>query len=370
MGEPIRILQMIGSLNVGGSQAMIINLYKNIDRTKVQFDFILDHPKETYFKDTVMELGAKVYEMPTFTGKNYFQVRKAWKDFFVSHPEYRVLHSHVRSYASIYIPIAKKYGVKTIIHSHSTSNGSGFSSLIKKILQYPLRYQADYFMGCSKEAGEWLFGKKIANSDKYNIIKNAIHANDYRYNSKYEDEYRKKLGLINSSVYIHIGRFHKSKNHEFLLDVFKKIKEVQTNAILLLVGDGELRDEIVNKISLLNLEDSVLILGNRNDVPKILQVADVCLFPSLWEGLGIVAIEAQAAGVPCICSFGVPEEVAITNECYFLPLDEIMWVNKAVLLKKDRRDTYLEVVKAGYDICMSSKWMERFYLDKILVDKM
>jgi len=157
----IRVLQMIGSLNIGGSQAMILNLYEAIDRTKVQFDFILDEPTQRELADRVIQLGGKIYEMPKFTGKNYFEVKRAWKSFFAEHPEYKILHSHVRSYASIYFPIARKYGVATIIHSHSTSNGSGLKSLAKAMLQRPIRHMADYLFACSSASGQWLYGKKV-----------------------------------------------------------------------------------------------------------------------------------------------------------------------------------------------------------------
>ena len=152
---------MIGSLEMGGSQAMVMALYRAVDKEKVQFDFIVDSDKENVFVEEIQKLGGKIFRFPKFNGKNYLQIRSAWKSFFWEHPEYKVLHSHVRSYASLYLPIAKSFGVKTIIHSHNTSNGHGVTALGKKILQYPLRFQADYFFGCSELAGQWLFGKKV-----------------------------------------------------------------------------------------------------------------------------------------------------------------------------------------------------------------
>ena len=175
----IRVLQMIGTLGIGGSQSFVMNLYRNIDRNNIQFDFIVDHPNLDYYVNEIESLGGKVYYFPTFTGSNIVQVIKVWNQFFKEHPEYKIMHSHVRSYASIYIPIAKKYGLKTIIHSHSLSNGSGIKAMIKNILQLPLRYEADYFFSCSLEAGKWLFGKKVCMTDKFKIVFGMLPNNNF-----------------------------------------------------------------------------------------------------------------------------------------------------------------------------------------------
>ena len=360
--EPIRILHMIGSLEIGGSQAMVINLYRAMDRSKVQFDFIVDHPDRMALEETVKALGAKIYVVPTFVGTNIVAVTKAWNKFFQEHPEYKILHSHVRSYASVYLPIAKKYGLKTIIHSHSTSNGSGLKSLIKATLQYPLRFQADYFFSCSKEAGVWLFGKRIVSSDRHYIVKNAIDAGAYRCNEETRKNYIQDLGLDDKVVYAHVGRFHPAKNHSFLLRVFKRIYSVCPNAILMLVGDGELRTDIERQIDELGIREAVILLGNRHDIPKVLQAADFFLFPSLWEGLGIVAVEAQAAGLGCICSDQVPRLVKVTENCQFLPLDEDAWVKAALDASKERTDTYEQIVDVGYDVHTTAKKLQEFYV--------
>lgn len=356
-----RVLHMIGSLNIGGSQAMIMNLYRNIDREQIQFDFILDHPEQLYFAEEVKALGGKIYFVPEFVGTNLPGVRKAWHQFFKEHPEYKILHSHVRSYASVYLPIAKKHGLKTIIHSHSTSNGSGIASVAKKILQYPLRFQADYFMGCSEESGRWLFGEKIVNSDKYYLLKNAIDANAFRYNPEKRIECRKLLGIGDEKVFVHVGRFHPAKNHMFLLDVYSEIHRRNQKTILMLVGDGDLKEAIQTKIQELHLTDSVMMLGNRNDVPELLQVADCFLFPSLYEGLGIVAIEAQAAGLPCICSESVPRLVNVSDDCYFVPFDVTQWVEVSANTRTTRMDMYQKIAEQGFDVKESAKWLMNFY---------
>ena len=180
----IRILQMIGSLNVGGSQTMILNIYRNIDREQMQFDFILDHPDETYFADDVKALGGRIFTLPVFRGTNAGEVRRDWNNFLYSHPDYHVLHSHVRSYASLYLPVAKKHGLKTIIHSHNISNGTGMTATVKDILQKPLRYQADVLMACSTEAGRWLYGDKAVQSDRFLFVPNAVDTSLFRPDSE------------------------------------------------------------------------------------------------------------------------------------------------------------------------------------------
>lgn len=359
----IRVLHMIGNLDIGGSQMMVLNLYKAIDKTQIQFDFVVDSVEKMALAEDVKAMGAKIYVMPKFNGVNVSEIRKSWKNFFLEHPEYKILHSHVRSYASLFVPVAKKQGVKTIVHSHSTSNGKGISSLVKMILQYPLRYQADYFFGCSDKAGEWLFGKKIVQSKKYFCLKNAIDVQKFKYNPQIRQEYRKELKVMDKIVYMHVGRFHPAKNHEFLLRVFYEVKKRKTNAVLVLVGDGEIRSNIEKMITDLGLVDSVILLGNRNDISSLLQAADYFLFPSKWEGFPVTLVEAQASGLPCFVSDTITEEAVITKLARKLPIDngEECWLNAIVENKMNRKDTSEDIKKSGFDINVTAKWLLVFY---------
>jgi len=371
VGGPIRVLHMIGNLDVGGSQALVMNLYRKIDRQRLQFDFVIDRADRNYFVPEIESMGGRVFVLPQFKGYNVAQIKKAWDSFLTEHTEYRILHSHVRSYASLYLPVAKRHGLVTVVHSHSTSNGDGLGALVKRILQYPIRYQADFFFGCSKEAGEWLFGRKAASGDRYRLVKNAIDAKAYVFNKELRLEYREKLGVSESRVYIHVGRLHESKNHPFLLEAFAKIKRISDNSVLLLVGDGEKRASVEERIRELGLSDSVMLLGSRSDIPALLFAADCFLFPSLWEGLGIAAIEAQAASLPCICSDSIPREVSVTDLCSFLPVsdrepDSLLWAEKAVSLEGERRDRSAEITKAGFDMNDTAEKLTEFYLKNSL----
>lgn len=362
-GTMIRVLHMIGSLNVGGSQAMVMNLYRNIDRSRIQFDFISDHPGQVFFADEIRKLGGIIYEMPTFRGTNIIQVRQAWDKFFTEHSEYGILHSHVRSYASVYLPIAKAHGVKTIIHSHSTSNGSGALALVKRILQFPLRYQADYFFSCSQIAGEWLFGRRITESDRYYMLQNAIRLKDYKMDNAVRSAVRREIKAENKKVFGHVGRLYESKNHEYLMEVFKGIHSAMPDSVLMIVGDGALRPQIEGKIRELGLQDSVILMGMRSDVSHMLMAMDCFLFPSKWEGLPVTVVEAQAAGLPCFVSDTVTKDVGISELVTYLPIDEgaEVWSNAVLSSDLSRKDVSKEIIKAGFDIGTSVAWLSEFY---------
>ena len=365
MDKPIRVLQMTASLYHGGSQNMIINLYKAIDRNKVQFDFIIDHPELIDLKPVVESLGAKVYAMPTFKGANIAEVKKAWNNFFNEHPEYKIIHSHSRSYASIYLKIARQHGLKTIIHSHNTSNGSGIKSKIKDLLQLNLRNTADYFFSCSLDSGKWLFGDKIVNSDKFHIINNSIDATKFAYNEEIRKKYRNELSIENNIVYIQVGEFIEQKNHIFTIELFRQLINKQPNAKLLLVGTGEYLENIKQLANDYNLYENIIFLGKRDDVNNLLQAADCYLMPSNYEGLSLAAIEAQASGIKCLLSDKCSKDVNITNSIEFLPLDTNKWLEACTDTDCVRKDRSKEIINMGYDVNTTAKWLQDFYLDII-----
>lgn len=361
--EPIRVLQMIASFTRGGSQSVVMNLYRNIDKSKIQFDFIVDHPEYSGYEEEIKELGGRIFVMPSFKGTNIIEVKKAWNELFANHPEYKILHTHSRSYASIYLPIAKKYGVKTIIHSHSTSNGKGITSIAKNIMQYSLRYQADYYMACSKDSGKWLFGNKVINSNNFYILNNAIDTNKYIFNEGVRKRYRKEFNIKDEKVFIQVGNYIKTKNHIFTIKCFEELLKIDYNCKLYFVGAGDstIQNEIKNIIKKKKLKDRIVMLDVRNDVDKLLQMADCYLMPSIYEGISLAAIEAQASGIKCLLSNCVSKDVKITDNCKFIPLNKNEW---AYEMQKDttiRKDNYEAIVKAGYDINVTSKWLMDFY---------
>ena len=339
-------------------------LYRAIDRNNVQFDFVIDSDKVNVFGEEIQQLGGRIFHFPKFNGKNYSQVRSFWDKFFTEHPEYKVLHSHVRSYASLYIPIAKKHGVKTIIHSHNTSNGQGLEAIGKKILQYPLRFQADYFFGCSEIAGQWLFGEKIVSSDRYFMLKNAVDLERFSYRQKIRDTVRQELEVDEKTLLVgHVGRMHPQKNHRFLINFFAQIAESRDNVKLLLLGDGELREEISKQIQEMGLQERVLMLGLRKNVEAYFSAMDCLVLPSVHEGLPVVIVEAQASGLPCLVSDTVTKEVQLSELVRYLPIDggEAPWVDAVLSLAPVREDVSEKIRNSGFCIKASSRWLCDFY---------
>lgn len=370
MSADIRILHMIGSLGIGGSQAFIMNIYRKIDRNRIQFDFIVDSFENNYYADEIEKMGGKIYFFPKFDGKNYFKIKRFWQLFFTQHKEYKILHSHVRSYAALYLPIARSFGVKTVIHSHSNSNGKGILAFVKGVLQFPLRYQADYYMACSREAGEWLFGKKVCCSGNFQVINNAIDVTKYIFNDQVRKDTRAKLGIRDEFVLGYLARVTGAKNPLFVIDTMYELLQFIPDAKLLFVGDGELLPAVKKKVEELRIERNVLITGARTDVGHLLNAMDCYILPSIWEGLGISIIEAQAAGLPCICSEAIHEEAIITKlvQRYSLSLGAKYWAKKIYIINKNRKkrkDMSKAIKCAGFDVTLNIDELVKIY-NKIL----
>lgn len=364
MNKPIRVLQVLGRLDRGGAEMMIMNLYRNIDRKKIQFDFVIHTNEECDFSQEVYDLGGKIHNIPRYTGKNHLAYKKSWRELFEKYPEYKIVHGHMRSTASIYIKIAKKYGLNTIVHSHSTSSrGSRIEQLVKNILQIPIRYIADYYLACSLDAGKWLFGNNIQDKSNFLIIKNAIDLNEFNYDSKIRQQIRKKYNIENKMVLGHVGNFTTAKNHLFLLDVFFELQKKRDDVILILIGDGELKEKIQKKISNLGIESKVIRLGSSGKVNNYLQAMDLFLFPSIFEGLGIAAIEAQATGLPCVISENIPNEVCITNLVRKISISSYdKWVEYLLMVEPKRVDCTNDIIENGYEIRSQVKKLQSFYL--------
>ena len=228
--KPIRVLHVLGYFDRGGAESMVMNLYRSIDRNKVQFGFVVHGDRIGAFEDEVRQMGADIFRVPDYTGINHIQYKKAWRDIFSNHPEYSVVHGHVRSTANIYLNMAKRFDLKTIAHSHSTSSGSGLAAQVKNIFQYGIRQHADEFIACSTDAGQWLFGEKICNSNHFHILNNAIDTQDYIFDPEIRKKIRRELHASDKFLIGHVGRFHEAKNHSYLIDIFYECLKVQDGA--------------------------------------------------------------------------------------------------------------------------------------------
>lgn len=364
----IRVLHYIGSLDFGGSQAFVMELYRNIDRDKVQFDFVTFPNVQGPLYNEILSLRGRIFECPKYNGLNHLKFAEWWDDFLNDHLEYKVIHGHVRSVASIYLPIVRKHRRFAILHSHSASNGKGMSGIIKYFLQLPVRYQADYYMACSEEAGKWLFGNRVIHSNRYRTVPNAIDTDRFVYDAKERASIRQKYGMEDCFCIGHVGRFSEVKNHEFLLEILREVLESYNNVRLLLVGDGPIRAEIQKKVDNMGLSNYVIFAGARSDTEKYYQAMDVFVFPSLWEGFGIAVIEAQISGLHCIVSERVPEAVdvgagLVTRLNISNSREWAIELLKKQELAKNRQNHTVEVRNAGYDIRNSVTKMQTFYIE-------
>ena len=363
--KPIRILHVLGKLNRGGAETLVMNLYRKIDRRKFQFDFIvhLDNYEEGEYEKEILKLGGRIYSIPRYKFFNHFQYKRAWNQFFNNHKEYKIIHGHVRSTAAIYLKIAKKYGLKTISHSHSISSGRGIKAIIKNILQYNIRYVADYFMGCSKKANEWLFGKKVANSEKCMVLENGIEISNFLFNSDIRKEIREKLLVKEDEILIgHVGRFSPEKNHKFIMKVFKRLYDINSKYKLLLIGNGIEKKKVIKKYCNKKFMTNVICLNTVPDVYNYMQAMDLFILPSKYEGLGMVLIEAQFAGLKCIASKNVPTEVKITNNIKFEKLKISIWLKEITNIDISRNSDIINNKSKQYDINKTAKKLQDFYL--------
>lgn len=362
---------VVGKFGSGGAEALLMNLFRNIDRSQFVFDFAVHDDNDGFYGKEAKELGGKVYYFPKYKIFNGIKYRKCWKKFFKEHAkEYQIIHTHHSSSVSMILKIAKKFGLYTIAHSHSAGWDKSLMGLGNRLLSHGTRKVADHFFACSYEAAVAQFGKKVANDkSRCEIIKNGIPVNKYVYNESIRKLIRKELGVSdNVHLYGHVGRFTYAKNHQFLLKVYAEILKKDNNSKLLLIGGGDLKSNIISQIKELKLEDHVILAGEKNNVNDYLQAMDYFIFPSNYEGLGIVLIEAQASGLRCMKSDVIPNEVDITDLVSHMSLNESPsnWANKILEnIEYSRQNMAKFVEKSGYDIKTSVEHLSSFYLEII-----
>ena len=363
MEQPIRILHVVTYMGRGGLETMIMNYYRHIDRTKVQFDFLTHRDFHADYDDEIASLGGRIYHLPKLVpwSRHY---HRALDTFFEEHPEYKIVHVHQDCLSSVILKAAKKHGVPIrIAHSHSSSQDKNLKYLIKLYYKQQIPRYATQLFACGKEAGDWMLG-----GASYRIVNNAIDTKRYAHNAEKRKQMRKELSVAEDAFVIgHVGRFNAVKNHTFLLDIFTPTKEREQKAVLLLVGDGDLRAEMEQKAAALGISSHVIFTGIRSDVPDLLQAMDCFVFPSLYEGIPVTMVEAQAAGLPCIVSDGVPVECDKTGLIKHIPLSAspAHWVEEILKTQSHaRRNTSEQIIQAGYDIETNAQWLQNFYLEQ------
>lgn len=365
--EPIRVASVIGRYIGGGVEAVTINYYRNIDKNKVQLDFICDEDSTNIPYEEIERMGGKVIIIPSYS--KLFKYHKALKRV-LKEGNYKIIHSNINTLSVFSLFAAKCAGVPIrIAHSHSTTNKKEKKkNLMKQVLRPFSKVFATDYMCCSELAGRWLFGNKEYDKGNVYLLNNAIDLDKFKYNESLRKKKRKELGIKDNTLVIgHIGRFVAQKNHDFLIDIFDEIHKKNNNSILLLAGQGPLMEDIKNKVKELNLDDNVKFLGQRNDVNELYQAFDVFLLPSLYEGLPVVGVEAQAAGLLCYLSDDMTKETKVLDITKFMSLNNTPkeWADNILddVKKYKRIDTSKEMTAKNFNIKEEAKKLEEYYLN-------
>ena len=363
--QPIRVLQVVTIMNRGGLETMLMNYYRQIDRKKVQFDFMVHREERGHYDDEIESLGGKIYRMPQIRPGNYRKYFNLLNEFFSNHNEYKVVHSHNNENSSFVLRSAKRYNIPCrIAHSHLSDLGIDIKLPFRLYARFNMKDNPTKYFACSKNAGKWLFGEQR----EITVLNNAVNVSDFKYSEQIRNQIRKELKIEDQLVIGHIGRFNKQKNHEFLIDIFRVVREKYPDAILLLVGEGHLRTEIERKVDKLGLSSNVKFLGVREDIAQLMQAMDLFLFPSLFEGLPVVLVEAQAAGLNCIVSDSITSETDITGRIQFMNLNDPLteWVRRITTTTTEHADTSQILRSSGFDTETMANWLTDFYLENSL----
>lgn len=368
MGTVVRVAQIIGKLKNGGVESVIYNYYKNIDHNKFQFDFYIDADSDVEFPQELINMGAKCFVTPPY--QNIFSYVATLIKYFKIF-KYDIVHVNLNTLSIFPLFAAWATGVPVRInHNHSTAGkGETKRNMLKFILRPFAKLFATDFLACSEHAGRWLFGNNFYDRGNVTVLNNAIDFDHFKFNLSKRNELRQELDISDYFVIGHIGRFMSQKNHTFLVDIFNEIHKLDQKTFLLLIGDGELRVDIERKIESLGLGKYVKFIDTKPDISKYYQAMDVFCFPSLYEGLGIVTIEAQACNLPVIASTEVPKDIEITPYVEFVSLDKptSIWAKKVLACKTfSRANANLKLVNCSFNIKTESKKLEDFYENCLL----
>lgn len=362
--EPIRILHCVVNMNRGGVETLLMNLYRNIDREKIQFDFLTSN--EGVFDEEIKSMGGKIYRIPYLTKTGISKYTKALRQFFSQHREFQIVHAHMDKVSGIVLREAKREGIAIrIAHSHSTrSEGAILKRIIKGYCGLYIDSKANRYFACGNNAANFLFSKK----KHVGIINNGIEVSNFKFSNSIRHKMRNELGIEDKFVIGHVGRFSEPKNHQFLIDIFVEIYKLNPNARLLLIGTGGLEESIRNKVDKLGIANAVYFLGSRGDVNQVLQAFDIMVFPSLYEGLPVTLIEAQASGLKCVISDNITTEVDMTGNIEYISLDKEADYWAKMILKYnyeyERESEYKKIIEKKYDIKQISKWLEGWYINE------
>lgn len=364
--QPIRVLNMFTIMDRGGAETMVMNYYRHIDRTKVQFDFLVHREQRGAYDDEIERMGGRIYRMCPVYPQNFSRYKRDLRTFFRAHPEYKIIHSHMSELGYFAFREAERQGVPVrICHAHNAPHGFDAKMIIRTYFKKRMMPYLTHLFMCGEESGKWLYGEK--NKTRFIMLNNAIDAAVYSFDASKREKMRRQLGLADELVIGHVGRFNPQKNHPFLLNIFAALLKKEPNAVLLLVGGGADMPKIQAKAQELGIAERVRFLGVRSDVADLMQAMDVFVFPSLYEGLPVTMVEAQASGLPCIISDKVPPECILTDGLVnIMPLsaNPEAWAEKIFAMRAiPRTDRREEIAAHGFDISTEAVKLQEFYLN-------
>lgn len=349
--EEKRLLCIVGGMDAGGAETFLMKVYRGLDRTKYQMDFAVAAPGKGFYDDEIVSRGGRIYHViPKSKGflRNFLCIRRIVKE-----NQYRyVLRTSQNSLSALELLAARMGGAEVCVYRSSNSN-TGKGSFLHKICKFMPKFFANVRIAPSTEAAEFMFGENSVTSGKAHLVHNAVDIHYFQYQKSAGVMVRRELGIENRLVVGHIGRFNQQKNHRFLLEIFRVIADKRPDAMLLLIGKGELETELRKQMKDLGIGNRVIFAGVRSDIPNLLSAMDVFVFPSLYEGMPNTVIEAQATGLPCVIADTITREADITGLVQYLSLEDSpeIWADAALSAIRDqRKDTRQDFIDNQYDI--------------------
>ncbi len=358
--EVIRVLQIMPAMNCGGMENFIMNVYRHIDRQKIQFDFLYHYADDCFFDEEIRALGGRIYKLSVRNDNNVLRYCRQLDAFFAKHTEYNVIHGHYSGFGMFYNYYAKKHGIKVRAgHGHSALYEKGLLGQLDKWMSKPFKYLVTDHFACSETVGQLLFGKK-----PFSTLKNGVCTKRFAFDATARAALRTQYGIsAQERVLGHVGRFSPVKNHAFLLEAFALLAKERSDVKLLLVGEGDLQAQMQEKAQQLQVADQVLFVGAQYDTAPFYSVMDAFVLPSVFEGFPVALVEAQTNGLPCYVSDTLDTSCAIEDSVHFLPLEPSTWVRALAQVDGKRCDTRAaqRMAEQGYDILQVAKWLEDFY---------
>lgn len=363
----IKVLQVVGQLTIGGQETMVMNYYRFMNRPEIEFDFLVYGDTVGAFEEEAISMGASVIHVPPLKDIGYIRFINTIKSVLKKNGPYNVIHSHTSFNSGFFMRLAKQKHIPIrITHSHTTNPGKKSTFVFRLyscILRQIINNNATHLIGCGNEAGAYLFGKDVFEK-KGQVIKNGIEVDKFTFETSVRANMRAMYDLENKFVVGHIGRLSNEKNHSFLLDIFSEIVKRNPESILFIVGTGPLLEELKSKSILLKIDNNVIFTGQRSDIPNLLQLMDVFVFTSYFEGMPVSVVEAQSTGLPCIVSKNVTPEIKVTDLVEFIGLEQSpsVWAERVLETTKIQRKSHSQEIKnSGFDIVSICNQLENLY---------